>query len=173
MTQKRITAIFLLFIMAMSMTSCSINKEEVINEVNDNSNLPFPLLLPNSDLDYDESEYQELPMMGGSGFENDSFRIILTGWPDNRGSSDYITEISFTDPAYSIFGVKVGDDYLVATEVLEKHGYKEESSRVDSGNDYSSFMKNDAVEITISFNDNGTITKIYLNAILNEPQVVF
>jgi hypothetical protein len=92
-----------------------------IEELNSNSNLPFPLALPSEEIG-DASYYTYSPGFGGYWLHDDNIRITISGYPDvldTRRTTSYIIR----SDKYDLFGVKVGDSIERAASVLTAYGY--------------------------------------------------
>ncbi len=75
--------------------------------------------LTEEELEYDNFEFPPRIVSADGFMEGLFFR-----YPDEDTEYKLLTEIYITGGEYSVFGIKVGDDYSGAEKVLEKWGYK-------------------------------------------------
>ncbi len=106
--------------------ACGLSEEErraeTVDRLNQNSDLPFALTLPETELG-DVSAYSRIEGWGCWGLQDEDARITISGYPDVL--DDYhVTDIDLLTPKYSVFGLRVGDTAQRAAEVLEPEGYK-------------------------------------------------
>jgi len=118
------TAITLLLL--LTLCACGRSEEErhaeTVDRLNQNSDLPFALTLPETELG-DVSAYSRIEGWGCWGLQDEDASITISGYPDVH--DDYhVTDIYLLTPKYSVFGLKVGDTAHRAAEVLKPEGYK-------------------------------------------------
>ena len=95
----------------------NLQEAEILNA---NSYLGEMAFLKVGDLSKEELE-EDLPHISS----RDGFiKGYFTRYPDEDAENKLMTEIYITGGEYSVFGIKVGDDYSGAEKVLEKWGYK-------------------------------------------------
>ena len=117
------TAVILLFL--LTLCACNLSEEELrekaIDQLNQNSDLPFPLALPENELG-DISAYQRIDGYGCWGLEDADATITISGYPDCLDAY-HVTDIRFRTTRYSVFGVRIGDIAKDAVERLKSEGY--------------------------------------------------
>lgn len=106
--------------------ACGLSEEErwerALDELNRESELPFALIQPETELG-DTGGYDEWQGFGCRGIYNDDVDVTLSGWPDVQDSY-HVTDMHLLSPRYSILGLRVGDAAKSAEELLKSMGYK-------------------------------------------------
>jgi|GEM_PF-2502483 len=163
-----------------------VKRDAAIAEVNEGSMFPFPLGLPETELEYGE-EYERGEGFGCFSIRKDGTWISIAGWPDCL--DDYhVIEYRLTDSTYSVFGISVaeppneGETHITTgsheftEQQLAKRGY-EKSTETDIWNDGSGryvYIKDDAVKISLHVDADGVIYEIWATLVVtNKENVVF
>ena len=123
---KRIAQTAMAFLLLLILCACGLSDEErrerAIAELNENSDLPFALTLPETELG-DVGAYQQGGGWGCCSLENPDIYLTLSGYPDVMDPY-HITGCHLRTARYSLFGLRVGDERARAREVLEPWGYR-------------------------------------------------
>ncbi|MDE7261121.1 MAG: hypothetical protein K2N78_03530 [Oscillospiraceae bacterium] len=113
-------------LLPLVLCACGLSEEELreraIGQLNRNSDLPFSLILPETELG-DVSAYSRGGGWGCWSLFNEDADITLSGWPDVLDSY-CVTDIRLRTAKYSVFGLRVGDTAARAGELLEPKGYE-------------------------------------------------
>ena len=163
--------IFLMLVLSVAfLTSCS---QTAVDELNENTNLPFPLALREEDLKYG-GEYEKEPGFGGYVLKKEGLMFWVSGWPDVLDGY-HVTEYRFTGREYSVFNISVGNTLDEAVSALKSHGYTrdKEAEELHGGTMYI-FQKNAQVKISLNADENDNIYEIWATAVkTNKEDVVF
>jgi len=139
-------------------------KTDAISEVNANTNLPFPLTLPEKDLEYG-GEYVKEGGFGGYVVRKGDISFWVSGWPDVIDKY-HVTEYRFKGSEYTIFNIYIGTSINDATGFLKKFGYNQIQNYT--------FEKNNQVRITLFCDENNNIYEISVRAIsTNKNNIIF
>lgn len=115
----------LLIAALLLLSACTMSDEErrqrALDELNENSGLPFALTLPETELG-DVSEYLRVEGWGCYRLENEDVCIGFSGYPDVQDPY-HVTDYWLQTPRYDLFGLRVGDTAGRAAEILKPRGY--------------------------------------------------
>lgn len=115
-------------------------------------------------------EFTNIGLFGGRGFVNEKkgIEITFTGFPDIIDRFAGLTSIVTTNPAHSVYGVRVGDEVDKAAEILNKKGF-----RLEKESNYYILRRN-IVSIILNFDENQRITKLCVSVrVTNKHKVQF
>ena len=153
---KKVYRIVLAALLLLSLCACALTEEErrqrTLDELNENSDLPFALTLPETELG-DTGGYQRGEGWGCYSLENEDIWICLGGYPDVQDPY-HVTDCILQTPRYSVFGLRVGDTAGQAAEILKPRGY-----RPAPKDGWSILYEKDGVFIRLKF-DEGKISAL-------------
>lgn len=147
---KKICRTVLAALFLLSLCACALTGEELrrqaLDELNENSDLPFTLALPETELG-DTGGYRRSQGWGCYSLENEDVWIGLSGYPDVLDSY-HVKECTLRSSRYSVFGLRVGDTAGQAAEILKPRGY-----RPAPKDGWSILYEKDGVFIQLEFED--------------------
>lgn len=142
---RKIMAVFVALLICLSLVTFSGQgrRDQVIEEINRNCDVPFALTLPEPMLQ-NTSEYARSQGFGGYILENDDVSFMIGGYPDCL--DDYhIIKYQIKSSKYTFMGLQVGCSLDEADEVMDKNGY----TISDKDTYWSRYTKN-SVKVGIS-----------------------
>ncbi len=109
---------------------------EIIDIINNNSNLPIRYMSKYNNIDVELQKYLKLSDYMSNDFNDKDISFSYYGYP-NDTSEFYLGRISLLSNKYNILGVTIGDDMKQAISTLEKYGFKLE----ERNNDFVATLK--------------------------------
>lgn len=123
-----IIVVILIAIIAVVVISNNKNGNiEMINSINNNSNLPVKYMSEYDDTDSKLQNYEKLNNYMSNDFKDRDISFSYYGYP-NDVSKYYLGRISLLTNKYDILGVTIGDNMKQSISKLEKYGFKSEKS---------------------------------------------
>lgn len=119
---RTVVAVLLLLSLCACVQTGEERRRQTLDELNENSDLPFALTLPETELG-DTGDYQKGGGWGCYSLENEDIWITLSGYPDVLDPY-HVTALTLRTPRYSIFNLRVGDTAGQAVEILKPRGYR-------------------------------------------------
>ena len=85
---------------------------------------------------------------GNTGYPSQYVSYLITAYPDYADGGQYVTRITVTDPAVTVYGLTVNSSADDFQATLSEYGYSPVSS--DSSSDFVRFVSEEGVTVTFS-----------------------
>lgn len=166
MKKKKMVFIILFICISLFAFPGQRKKEQAIEEINRNSNVPFALTLPESELQ-NISGYSKNQGFGCYSLENEDISFSVGGYPDCLDKY-HIIGYQIKSTKYNLMGLQVGCSLDAVDEVMKQNGYT-----ISTEDDWQNRYTKNRVSIGIRLNDN-VVTIFYVSVeVTNKKNVSF
>lgn len=165
---KKMTKVFVILFIFLFPVACSEQnkKDQAIEEINRNCDVPFALTLPESELQSTDG-YLRGGGFGCYSLENDDVSFTLGGYPDVLDKY-HVIEYQIKSSRYTLMGLRVGCSLNKADKIMKRNGYSISTEDIW----WSRYTKN-GVRIGIEIKDHAISVFHVSVEVSNKENVVF
>ena len=97
--------------------------ERKVNEINDNSTLPFKLLMPYDDFVYEDEEVNFIRNWMSRDYYSSKWTLVFSGYPNDE-CDYYLTKMEVDLSKYCVLGLIKGMRVNTAEKLLSEYGFE-------------------------------------------------